>query len=312
MCKNVVLIPLKSSVDPAMQKSCKPAMLGRMWQASSRAFSLDHWPSHRFGCCQWQKRQQPSKYYILYRWIIFIAVLAINIASFACQRIPVKYHGLKVELNYFKWFIYLTNWGFMLIAVQAALALGVVYYYKNDRNLNLTYDEDDVPVPMSRRKRTPILCRVYWLTQNVATDLAFVISLVYWALVYDPEIHEINAINLLVHGGNSAIMLCELAVTAHPIRMAHAMYGAGAGLAYGLFSAFYWAVGGTDRLGQAAIYPTLDWNKPAAAFGFVALCAVVLVMAHGVATCLAVVRLRLAKRLYAKRAQSDRLTLPTH
>lgn len=77
-----------------------------------------------------------------------------------------------------------------------------------------------------------------------------------------PGIHEINTLNLLVHGGNSLVMLCELAVTAHPLRFAHALYGASAGLAYGVFSAFYWAVGGTDRIGMPAIYPSLDWNKP--------------------------------------------------
>lgn len=58
------------------------------------------------------------------------------------------------------------------------------------------------------------------------------------------------------------MMLLELAVTSHPVRAAHAIFGAGAGLVYGVFSAFYWAVGGTDRLGLPAIYPALDWNKP--------------------------------------------------
>lgn len=58
------------------------------------------------------------------------------------------------------------------------------------------------------------------------------------------------------------MMLIELAVTAHPVRAAHALFGAGAGLAYGVFSCFYWAVGGTDRIGLPAIYPALDWNKP--------------------------------------------------
>lgn len=80
--------------------------------------------------------------------------------------------------------------------------------------------------------------------------------------LFSPEIHDINALNLLVHGGNSLVMLCELIVTAHPIRMAHALYGAGAGLAYGVFSALYWVAGGTDRVGLPAIYPALDWNKP--------------------------------------------------
>lgn len=76
------------------------------------------------------------------------------------------------------------------------------------------------------------------------------------------EIHEVNALNLLVHGGNSVIIVVELAVTSHPVRMAHALYGAGAGLLYGVFSALYWALGGTDRLGARAIYPSLDWSRP--------------------------------------------------
>lgn len=79
---------------------------------------------------------------------------------------------------------------------------------------------------------------------------------------YFTEIHEVNTLNILVHGGNSLVMLIELAVTAHPVRAAHALYSAGAGLAYGVFSAFYWAVGGTDRIGQPAIYPALNWDKP--------------------------------------------------
>lgn len=78
--------------------------------------------------------------------------------------------------------------------------------------------------------------------------------------------HTLNTVNLLVHGANSIVMICELCVTAHPIRMAHAFYGAGMGLIYGFFSYLYWAAGGTDRVGSPAIYPLLDWNKPGKKF----------------------------------------------
>ncbi|XP_075975272.1 protein rolling stone-like isoform X3 [Anticarsia gemmatalis] len=311
MCKNVAMVPMKKTVDSAMQKSCKPAMLGRMWQASRRALNLEHSPPHQFACCQWQKStHQPSTAYLIYRWVLFISVVSIGIASFACQRLPLKYDGPKVELNYFKWFIYFTNWGFLLIALQSGLALAVVHTYRAEK-YNAPCEEDEIPIPLSRRVRTPLLCRSYWLAHNIATDLAFVISLVYWTLVHDPKIHEINALNILVHGGNSLLMLVELAVTAHPVRAAHALYSAGAGLAYGVFSAFYWAVGGTDRIGLPAIYPALDWNKPGSAFGFVSLCAVVMVFAHALATCCAAARARLARHVRARRG-SERLTLPTH
>ncbi|KAI8438784.1 hypothetical protein MSG28_011168, partial [Choristoneura fumiferana] len=146
-------------------------------------------------------------------WLLFIGVVSVGIASFACQRLPKHYEGPPVELNYMKWFIYFTNWGFVVIALQCGLALAVVHRYRAERIFNL-------------------------------------------------QLHEINALNLLVHGGNSVVMVVELAVTSHPVRAAHALYAASAGLAYGLFSALYWAAGGTDRLGLAYIYPTLDWNKP--------------------------------------------------
>ncbi|XP_026738739.1 protein rolling stone-like isoform X3 [Trichoplusia ni] len=303
-------------LDLSIQKSCKPAMLGRMWQASRRALNLEHSPAHQFACSQWQSSPHPSTTYLVYRWLVFLSVVSVGVASFACQRLPRLYDGPIVELNYMKWFIYFTNWGYLLIALQAGLALAVAHRYRAQKlnSLNLRFaacEEDEIPIPLGRRTRTPLLCRAYWLAHVIATDLAFVISLVYWALVHDPKIHEINALNVLVHGGNSVLMLCELAVTAHPIRAAHALYSAGAGLAYGVFSAFYWAVGGTDRIGLPAIYPALDWNKPGSAFGFVSLCAVVMVFAHALATCVAAARARLAQRLRS-RAHADRLTLPTH
>lgn len=293
-----------------MKKTCKPAMLHRIWQASRRALNLEHSPPYAFACSQWQYGTQPVTSYLVYRWIIFLGVLSIALSSFASQKLPRLYEGPPVELNYFKWFIYFTNWGYLLIVLQAGLALAVVHKYRTQRTFNIPCEDEEIPMP--RRQRTPLICRAYWLAHTVATDLAFVITLVYWTLVHDPRIHEINALNVLVHGGNSFVMLLELAFTAHPVRAAHAIFGAGAGLAYGVFSAFYWAVGGTDRLGLPAIYPALDWNKPASAFGFVALCAAVMMFAHGVATCLACARAYIASRLLPARSQVDRLTLPTH
>ncbi|KAJ2948100.1 hypothetical protein O0L34_g9896 [Tuta absoluta] len=298
-------------IDLSLQKkTCKSAFFGRVWTAGRRALNLDHSPSRQFACCQWQTGHRPATAYLVYRWVLFIAVVSIAIASFTCQRLPKAYKGPKIELNYYKWFIYFTNWGFIFIAIQAGLAVAVVHRYRADKSFNIPGEDDDSPLP--HRTRTPLLCRVYWLCHVIATDLAFVITLVYWTLVHDPKIHEVNALNLLVHGGNSIMMLMELAVTSHPLRAAHALYGASAGMAYGVFSAFYWAVGGTDRLGNPAMYPPLDWNKPGTALGFVALCAVVLLAAHGLASLLATLRTRLATRINPSYAHGDRLTLPTH
>ncbi|XP_026320040.1 protein rolling stone-like isoform X2 [Hyposmocoma kahamanoa] len=297
-------------LELALQKqTCKPALFRRVWSATRRTLNLEHSPHTQFACCQWQQNHRPATAYLVYRWLLFIGVLSVGIASFVTQQLPINYDG-PMKLNYFKWFIYFTNWGYLFIALQSGLALAVVHRYRAEKNFNISGEDDENPIP--KRKRTPLLCRAYWLTHIIATDLSFVITLIYWILVYDPKIHAVSTLNLLVHGGNSLIMLIELAVTAHPLRAAHALYGASAGLAYGIFSAFYWAVGGTDRIGSTAIYPALDWNKPGTAFGFVGLCAVVLVSAHAIAACLCALRIKMASRLRPARSHSDRLTLPTH
>lgn len=62
------ITPVRSVI--AMQKkTCKPAMLGRVWAASRRALSLEHTPAHQFGCCQWQTQQRPPLAYLIYRYI---------------------------------------------------------------------------------------------------------------------------------------------------------------------------------------------------------------------------------------------------
>ncbi|KAG7310476.1 hypothetical protein JYU34_003259 [Plutella xylostella] len=308
MCKHVVLIPMKT-VDTAMQKkSCKPAMFGRAWLATRRALSLEHPAPHQFACYQWQRGPRPPLGYVIYRWVLFLGVLCVGVSSFALQHLPPGYAGPVARVNYMKWFIYLTNWGYLVLVLQSGLALALAQRGRAERSLHLANEEDNSG--MLRRRRTPLLCRVYWMSHTVATDLALVITLVYWTLVHDPKIHEVNALNLLVHGGNSVIIVVELAVTSHPVRMAHALYGAGAGLLYGVFSALYWALGGTDRLGARAIYPSLDWSRPGVAIGFVCLCAVVLVTAHALAAALAGLRARVAARLLP--APREPFALPHH
>lgn len=76
------------------------------------------------------------------------------------------------------------------------------------------------------------------------------------------EIHELNALNILVHGVNSCVVVLEIIITSHPFHCVHGLYGAAAGMCYGVFSAVYWAAGGTDRVGKPAIYSALDWRKP--------------------------------------------------
>lgn len=61
------------------------------------------------------------------------------------------------------------------------------------------------------------------------------------------EHHKIDALNIMVHVLNSIIMLIDLAIVGHPIKMSHAYFTTGIGLAYAIFTGIYFLAGGTDR-----------------------------------------------------------------
>lgn len=61
------------------------------------------------------------------------------------------------------------------------------------------------------------------------------------------EVNNVDAVNLMVHVFNSLIMLIDLAIVGHPIKLTHAYWTMGIGVAYTIFSAIYYLAGGTDR-----------------------------------------------------------------
>ncbi|EDV94040.1 GH25111 [Drosophila grimshawi] len=78
----------------------------------------------------------------------------------------------------------------------------------------------------------------------------------------------------MVHVLNTIIMLIDLAIVGHPIKMSHAYFTTGIGLAYAIFTGIYFLAGGTDRKNQTAIYPMMDWTKPGKAI-IVTACAII-------------------------------------
>lgn len=51
----------------------------------------------------------------------------------------------------------------------------------------------------------------------------------------------------MVHVFNSVIMLIDLMIVGHPIKLSHAYWTMGIGLVYSIFSAIYFLAGGTTR-----------------------------------------------------------------
>lgn len=76
------------------------------------------------------------------------------------------------------------------------------------------------------------------------------------------DLHRIDFGNIHGHIMNSVLVVADLMITAHPVRLFHFVHPIALGITYTLFSFVYFCAGGTNRSGDTSIYPFLNWNKP--------------------------------------------------
>lgn len=82
------------------------------------------------------------------------------------------------------------------------------------------------------------------------------------AVICCADIHFVDFINIREHVTNLVITLVDLMVCAHPMRLQHVYQPVALGLCYSAFTGFYYALGGTNRLGFSYIYSILNWDHP--------------------------------------------------
>ncbi|XP_035698720.1 uncharacterized protein LOC118431585 [Branchiostoma floridae] len=141
----------------------------------------------------------------------------------------------------------------------------------------------------------------YWVLYNVAFSAGLFITVAFWALLAD----NAGVYNILFHAVNSVVIVIDVIISGLPYRVSHrgenapsrgdgTQSSAKAGarysrvrerfeylpacngvpsfaFAYMLFTAIYWAAGGTDNNNNPWIYPVLDYGgNPALASGIAA------------------------------------------
>ncbi|XP_055848520.1 protein rolling stone [Episyrphus balteatus] len=238
-------------------------MVSKLWNSCFPEFSSEHVHRHNFYLCQWQRNTQVRIVYLFYRWITAITCLA----ALVCSLLDIGRTEEQFEHHYAKWWIYLTHWGLLACTIQAWLGAWIV-------TQGMMVEREDFEIVRQAKKSR--LHHLYWVMYTVATVYSFIITMCYWLLVHNPEIHRVDALNIMVHVFNSVIMLTDLAIVGHPIKLSHAYWTMGIGLSYAIFTGIYFLAGGTDRKNQTAIYPLLDWTKPGKAI-VVTVCAVLFV-----------------------------------
>lgn len=238
-------------------------MVTKIWNSCFPEFSSQQVHRHNFYLCQWQRNTQVRIIYLLYRWLTAITCLAVLV----CSLLDIGRTDEQFEHHYAKWWIYLTHWGLLACTSQAWLGAWIV-------TQGMMVEREDFELVRQAKKSR--LHHLYWVMYTVATVYSFIITMCYWTLVHNPEIHKVDTLNIMVHVFNSVIMLIDLAIVGHPIKLSHAYWTTGIGVVYAIFTGIYFLAGGTDRKNKATIYPLLDWTKPGKAI-VVTACAILFV-----------------------------------
>ncbi|XP_059470493.1 protein rolling stone-like [Neocloeon triangulifer] len=221
----------------------------RFWIKELRLenWKLNHQDATVFCKSQWFKDQtKASKLYMIYRWLIVIFVFFGGI--FYDMINDITYKQCKLSQLHCKliWPVYLTNWNTTLLFLQSTLAAFLVTRH--------------CICPKKSSNTMSAIHKAYWTLYNMSSGLAPIVTCMFWIFEYKPEIHDLDYVNLREHAVFTIIVLIDVLVCAHPMRLLH-LYQVGAlGLGYVTFSLIYFLFGGINRQDQPYIYDILDWN----------------------------------------------------
>jgi hypothetical protein len=164
--------------------------------------------------------------------------------------------------DFAKWFIFLTIWSMLSCVIQSILS-AVAYtqvFLKWRRNKDL--------------QNRGFVERIYWHFYNVVMPLLLFISVAYWSVIHDPENSPMDFANIVNHILTTVLLLVDLVVAGHPLKILRFYYVDILLLIYAIFSYIYYVLGGTGIFGNRYIYPVLDWDKPGPSLIFCVICAI--------------------------------------
>ncbi|XP_026759047.2 protein rolling stone-like [Galleria mellonella] len=209
----------------------KSVSLSDVWVSSNDKLS-------DFYASSWQRGESPIPLLVVR---MLLTALALGILVFSLVEGASPY-----------WLIYLTNWGLLLITMMMVSGLLVSCVAVCKANFET--------------KELPWYVSTYWFLYNIVVTNAFMITALYWILLYEPGSYEEGGRRLLwldisTHAMNSCIALIEVLASRTPVRFLHFYQPLSVGAWYAAFSGIYYSAGGTDSNGNQYIYEVLDWRE---------------------------------------------------
>lgn len=172
---------------------------------------------------QWQSRER-SPAYLVYRWIIalfYVFSVAYSMMTSSCRG----------EIRFY--YIYLTHWNllFSMSSMVMAAVLVTLHHWKRLK----------VADRMTRE------LKAFWFLSSSSNMYAFLVSLIYWNILYKQDANVVDLNNVLVHATNSLVLLIDMAIVKYPGRIGVFVYPLGCGCVYLFFSWLYPSLGGLNR-----------------------------------------------------------------
>jgi hypothetical protein len=167
-----------------------------------------------------------------------------------------------------KWFTYLTSWSLIACVIQSILS--AVIFTKLFMRWRRNREDRETNEISSQ-----CLCeRIYWHAYNLTMPFTPFISIAYWTMVYNPRDFVVDAENIMEHILAMVLLVIDIFVAGHPIRLKRFYYIDIILLIYAVFSYIYYLLGGTGEHGTHYIYTILDWEKPGPTFIFAGISAI--------------------------------------
>ena len=177
------------------------------------------------------------------------------------------------------YFVWLTNWTGALTGVYAAthfLATARAFKDAETSSPQTSVEAVDVDVDpgdgTERRVSTharagddvPRVARALWLCKATAPTCQILITLMYWAILYNPAFAEPSASNVTAHGGLCAALVVDLLGAARlPVGAFDFLVAFAFLLAYLAFNVAFTLSGGTNQAGDEYVYEILAWRTHA-------------------------------------------------
>ncbi|XP_026759301.2 uncharacterized protein LOC113518525 [Galleria mellonella] len=245
-------------------------------QMQWRNLGLEYSEPATFYLSVWQTTRS-SVPLLIFRGILFLTSLGIVLSS-------IIIYSLNGICGY--WFIYLTHWGLTanLLATGFATVVSARCYFYG---------------PISTKYRIPWYLKTYWVVYNVATPVAFLITIFYWSVLYEAGIEEElnHGLDVAVHGLNTIVMFLLLITCSQPSFLLHLYQPLLFALTYFFFTLIYYLARGVDNKGNRYIYPVLNWQNPGITIAVGSLTGVLLVTLYFVMVGMAAARDAIATRV---------------